>query len=97
MTRIPYLGTLSGSLGAAGIAEAQEAQAARAPAGAAPELSAFGLKADGVTDDTGAIQKALDAAAKGGGTVRLPAAKYLVAGALLSRPESAWKAFTMPP
>ena len=39
-------------------------------------------KADGKTDDTAAIQKALDAAAKQGGVVRLPAGKYLVAGSL---------------
>ena len=46
------------------------------------DVSAFGIKADGKTDDTAAIQKALDAAAKQGGAVRLPAGKYLVAGSL---------------
>ena len=41
-----------------------------------------GLKADGATDDTVALQKALDAAAATGASVRLPAGKYLVGGCL---------------
>lgn len=45
-------------------------------------VKAFGVKADGKTDDTEAIQKALDAAAKSGERVYLPAGKYLVAGSL---------------
>lgn len=45
-------------------------------------VKAFGAKADGVTDDTAAIQKALDEAAKTGGVVYLPPAKYLVKGSL---------------
>ena len=46
------------------------------------EAAAFGAKADGKSDDTAAIQKALDAAGKRGGAVRLPAGRYLVAGSL---------------
>jgi hypothetical protein len=46
------------------------------------DLTGFGVKGDGRTDDTTAIQKVLDAAAATGGTIRLPAAKYLVAGSL---------------
>ena len=46
------------------------------------DVAAFGAKADGKTDDTAAIQKALNAAAKQGGVVHLPAGKYLVAGSL---------------
>ncbi|MCG2685699.1 MAG: glycoside hydrolase family 55 protein, partial [Planctomycetales bacterium] len=46
------------------------------------EAAAFGTKADGKSDDTAAIQKALDAAGKRGGVVRLPAGHYLVAGSL---------------
>lgn len=42
----------------------------------------FGAKADGKTDDTAAIQKALDAAAATGGTVTLPPGQYVVAGSL---------------
>jgi len=43
------------------------------------QASAFGVKADGVTDDAPALQKALDAAgAAGGGTVLLPHGTTLV-------------------
>jgi len=42
----------------------------------------FGAKADGTTDDTAAIQSALDAAAKLGGKVYLPPGKYLVKGSI---------------
>ena len=38
----------------------------------------FGAKGDGVTSDSVAVQSAIDAAAKVGGTVRFPAGKYLV-------------------
>ena len=41
-----------------------------------------GAKADGVTDDTSAIQKALDDAGKTGGRVWLPPARYVVKGSL---------------
>jgi hypothetical protein len=39
-------------------------------------------KADGVTDDTAAIQAAMDARAKTGGKVELPPGRYLVKGSL---------------
>jgi len=88
MTRRSYLGALSGIAASAEIAEAQETAAAKPPsgAGAMPDLSSFGVKADGVTDDTSALQKALDAAGKTGSTLQLPAAKYLVAGSLTIPP-----------
>jgi hypothetical protein len=44
--------------------------------------AAFGAKGDAMTDDTAAIQFALDAAGRNGGVVNLPAGKYLVAGSL---------------
>jgi hypothetical protein len=43
---------------------------------------AAGAKADGVTDDTAAIQRSLDDAAKAGGRVLLPSGRYLVKGSL---------------
>jgi hypothetical protein len=50
------------------------------------DLTSFGIKADGSTDDTAGIQRALDATATIGGTILLPAAKYLVAGSLTIPP-----------
>jgi hypothetical protein len=41
-----------------------------------------GVKGDGQTDDTAALQAALDAAGKTGGVVELPSGQYLIAGAL---------------
>ena len=46
------------------------------------EVRSYKAKGDGVTDDTAAIQAAMDAAAKTGGVVRMPPAKYLVKGSL---------------
>lgn len=40
------------------------------------DVRALGAKGDGKTDDTGAIQKALDECGKSGGTVRLPKGSY---------------------
>lgn len=45
-------------------------------------VKAFGAKGDGVTDDTAAIQKCMDAAGKLGGRAYLPPASYLVKGSL---------------
>jgi hypothetical protein len=44
--------------------------------------AAFGAKGDGATDNTAAIQRAIDAAAKLGGIVTIGAGKFLVAGSL---------------
>lgn len=41
-----------------------------------------GAKGDGVTDDTAAIQAAMNEAAKAGGIVSIPSGKYLVKGSL---------------
>jgi hypothetical protein len=43
---------------------------------------AFGAKGDGVTDDTAAIQKALDSLGTAGGIVNLPAGRYLISAEL---------------
>jgi len=45
-------------------------------------VGAYGAKGDGTADDAAAIQKAIDAAAKQGGIVALPAGKFLVSGSL---------------
>ena len=45
-------------------------------------VAASGAKADGSTDDTAAIQQALNEAAKAGGKVNLLPARYLVKGSL---------------
>ena len=72
-TRRGFLGTLGAGLG----------ELAVVPAGAAQRpLEPLSAKADGVTDDTAAIQKACDEAAKTGGRVHLPPGRYLVKGSL---------------
>lgn len=48
----------------------------------AVSVIAAGARADGIADDTAALQKALDEAAKAGGKVPLPAARFLVRGSL---------------
>ncbi len=46
----------------------------------------FGALADGVADDTAAIQRAIDCAAEKGGSVYLPPGRYRVAGSLQVKP-----------
>ena len=75
----------AGSAGMATAAAARPSHADPAPHGDDFGLNArsFGARADGKTDDTAAIQKALDAAGKqGGGVVRLPVGHYLLRGSL---------------
>lgn len=50
------------------------------------DVRSFGARADGVTDDTEAIQKACDTAAKQGGVVSIPPGKYLVNGSITVPP-----------
>lgn len=45
-------------------------------------VMAFGAKGDGVTDDTAAIQAALDALKESGGTIHFPVGKYLLTGSV---------------
>jgi hypothetical protein len=54
--------------------------------GPALELSRFGIRGDGITDDTAALQKALNETGKTGSPLILPARKYLVAGSLAIPP-----------
>ncbi|MBI3548191.1 MAG: fibronectin type III domain-containing protein [Elusimicrobia bacterium] len=49
-----------------------------APPPNAKNVKNFGAKGDGVTDDTAAIQAALDSVKIGGGTVYIPAGTYIV-------------------
>lgn len=46
----------------------------------------FGAIGDGSTDDTGAIQSAIDKAAEKGGRVYVPPGQYLVSGSLVVKP-----------
>lgn len=53
-----------------------------APATATHNVRDFGAVGDGATDDTAALQRAIDAAAPAGGVVFVPPGKYLCAGNL---------------
>jgi hypothetical protein len=64
-----------------GLVAAASGQAPAPPLGPFDVVS-LGARADGKTDDTAAIQKALDATGKHGGVVRLPTGRFLVAGSL---------------
>lgn len=47
------------------------------------DVRAFGARGDGRTDDTAAIQRAVDAAARTGGVVKFPPATYMVTRVML--------------
>lgn len=72
-----FLMALHTSLDASAATESPAAAAA-----ASVDFAPVGAKADGATDDTAALQAALDQAGIGGGKVRLGAARYLVKGSL---------------
>jgi len=57
----------------------------------------FGARADGQTDDTAAIQRAIDQAAEKGGVVHLPPGRYKVAGRLKVGPGVAVKGANQAP
>ncbi|MFD8415791.1 glycosyl hydrolase family 28-related protein [Streptomyces sp. NPDC059650] len=70
-------GAVAGLAGAASISAAAPAAAASVPDWF--DVKAYGAVGDGATDDTPAVQRALDAArTAGGGTVHFPAGTYLV-------------------
>ena len=71
-------------LGLPMLATGLAAAADRGPFPCAFQASA--AKGDGITDDTAAIQRSLDAAAKTGGRVCLPPGNYLVRGSLAVPP-----------
>lgn len=68
--------------------EVAEETEASSPAGpGVVDATRFGVKGDGRTDDTAALQSALDAAAaRGGGEVHLPAGQYRLDGTLTIPP-----------
>lgn len=75
-------GVAGAAAGAATTLSAQEAPRVIAPSGAAPQtvydVRAFGAKGNGMTVDTRAINRAIDAAATaGGGTVHFPSGTFL--------------------
>lgn len=72
--------TITLTMGLAGMAASAQGQTPAPPGRPLDVLP--GVRADGTTDDTAAIQKALDTVAKQGGSVHLPAGKYRVAGSL---------------
>jgi hypothetical protein len=49
-------------------------------------VKALGAKADGKTDDTAAIQRAIDAMAEKGGIILLPAGRYRINGSIQVKP-----------
>jgi hypothetical protein len=79
---MPYLALLLSLIAACSLALAQPAPS---PDGIYNALD-FGAKADGKTDDTAAIQAAINKAAEKGGQIHLPPGKYLVAGSLQVKP-----------
>lgn len=80
-------------MSAAGLAGASVSSAQPAPSGSASRagflhVHDFGARGDGKTDDTRAIQAAIDAAAaQNGAIVFLPAGQYLVLGHLVVKPD----------
>jgi nitrous oxidase accessory protein NosD len=92
MEHVTRRGVLAGGLGAAvgaaatqGWARASAGQAAMAVSGVpgVHHVSDFGAVGDGVTDDTAALQSALDAAE--GASLFFDAAVYVVSGALMAK------------
>lgn len=84
MSRRVWAGGVAGGMWAAAV----PAMAAEEHAGGLLNARQLGAKGDGKTDDTQAIQKAIDAAAEQGGTVFLPPATY-ACGELKMRPRVA--------
>jgi len=69
--------TILGTAGLAGITSLRAAEGNPARAGSVHNALEFGAKGDGKTPDSEALQRALDAAGSVGGTVYLPAGRYL--------------------
>jgi hypothetical protein len=80
--RRKFLHNAALAAGAGLLAMPAESATDPAPVGGQLNARSFGAKANGVTDDTAAIQKALDSAGKSGGIVLLPAGRYRVEGSL---------------
>ncbi|HEX5306317.1 MAG TPA: right-handed parallel beta-helix repeat-containing protein [Dyella sp.] len=65
-------------MASAGVAAAPHAAAGTAGAGTSNDVRRHGAVGDGVHDDTAAFQAAIDALPESGGTVSVPAGRYLI-------------------
>ncbi|MEJ5170190.1 MAG: glycosyl hydrolase family 28-related protein [Fimbriimonadales bacterium] len=86
MDRRRFLGGLAATGLAVGLASDSRAAKIDGPAGATFDASDSGAKGDGRADDSAAIQKAVDAAAKGGGLVWLGRGAYRLRSPIVLRP-----------
>lgn len=80
--RIALLFTIAVSILCRICPAAPASQPASAPATGLYSVRDYGAAADGKTDDTAALQRAIDAATETGGIVELPPGKYLIAGSI---------------
>lgn len=86
MDRRRFLGGLAATGLATGVTGGARSGGWQGPAGATFDASDFGARGDGQTDDSAAIQKAIDAAANGGGWVWLGRGSYRLKTPLVIRP-----------
>ena len=86
MDRRRFLGGLAATGLAAGLSTDSRAARNEGPRGATFDAADFGARGDGQADDSAALQKAIDAAAKGGGVVWLGRGAYRLRSPIHVRP-----------